>query len=191
MEPKMYKPALYALGASVFAGAVAGSFLAMLYPELPLWDSRVFRQGIGLEDMPFWMLTGFSCLSLCIMAALGLSALGAFCPPIVIFCKSAALSAVLAQLYRSSCTAGLLTAVLFIMPFGLGSLLITMLAGREAMQSGWWILRAVIGSSSDAFPLRRYAVWSWAMAALQLGLTAAQYGLIHAGYPAFLRLMTN
>lgn len=191
MESNKQGYSIRILAASAIAGAAVGSILAMLYPELTIWSSRVFCQGIGLEDMPFWKLSGLSCLSLGMLAALGLSAFGTFSAPVIVFSKAAALSVVLARLYRSTGAAGMLTAVLFLVPFGLGSLLIVMLAGRESMQGGTWILRVLVGRGEDTFPLRRYAVWFWLLTALQLGLTAAQYGLIHTAYPAFLRLMTE
>ena len=171
-------------------GTAAGSILAMLYPTLPLWQHPAFRQGFGIEPMSFLRLLGFSCLALCAAAAAGLSVLGVIGSLSAVFAKAAALGAVLAGYYKAGGFAGLLTSLLFVLPFGFCSLLLLLFAVREACSGTRWLTRAVLHTAAGEYPLKRYAVCFWVLALIQLGLTAAQYGLLCC-YPTFLSFMIH
>ncbi|MCR4644123.1 MAG: hypothetical protein K5695_01760 [Oscillospiraceae bacterium] len=175
---------------AVFAvmGTAAGSILAALYPALPLWRSVVFRQGMGLESLHFLHLFGLACLALAVTAASGLSVLGMVGAFGAVFCKGMALGAVLTGLYRDGGAGGLLTSLLFVMPFALGSIVVLLFAAREACTGARWLTGAVLHRTAGEYPLKRYAAAFWLLAAIQLALTAAQYGVLRL-YPAFLSCM--
>ncbi len=175
----------------VAVGTLTGSVLATLYPEYTVWQNPVFRQGIGLNTMSFLHLTGCACLAIGILAALGLSMLGAAGAYAVVFCRGAAFGAVLTEVYRTQDIAGILTSLLFVVPFALMSILVLLPAARETCRGAGWLMRSVLGTEEDAFPLAGYALRFWILALLQFVLTASQYLLLHFGYPAFLHLMVN
>ncbi|MBP0972491.1 MAG: hypothetical protein J5851_01135 [Oscillospiraceae bacterium] len=176
-------PAVFAV-----AGTVTGSILAMLYPAWPLWQNIAFRQGMGLESLRFLHLFGLASLALAVTAVSGLSVPGMAGAFGAVFCKGMALGAVLAGLYRNGGPGGLLTAMLFVMPFALGSIVLLLFAAREACACACWLTGAVLKRAAGEFPLKRYAIAFWMLAAIQLALTAAQYGVLRL-YPAFLSCM--
>ncbi|MBR3631162.1 MAG: hypothetical protein IKN55_11930 [Oscillospiraceae bacterium] len=171
-------------------GTAVGSVLTVLYPGLKIWDFPAFRQGFGIEPMSFVCLLGFSCLSICAAAVSGLSACGIPGVHLAVFSKSAALGAVLAGYYHADGFAGLLTSLLFVLPFGLCSLLVLLHAAQEACCGARWLTKAVLHAPAGDFPLKHYAICFWILALIQLGLTALQYGLLCC-YPAFLSFMIH
>ncbi len=175
----------------IAAGTLTGSVLAALHPEYAVWQNPVFRQGIGLNTMSFLHLTGCACLAIGVLAALGLSILGAVGAYAVVFCRGAALGAVLAEVYRTQDIAGILVSLLFVVPFAFMSILVLLPAARETCRGAGWLMRSVLGTEDDTFPLAGYTLRFWILALLQFVLTALQYLLLHFGYPAFLHLLVD
>ena len=171
-------------------GTAAGSILAALYPEWTIWQDPLFRQGFGIETIPFHSLLGFSCIAIGAAALAGLSVCGIPGVLLAIFCKATALGAVLVLYYREGGFAGLLTSLLFVLPFGFGSLLVLLLAAKEACAGARWLTRAVLRAAAGEYPLKRYAVTFWGLSMIQFGLTAAQYGALRC-YPVFLSFMIH
>ena len=157
-------------------GTAAGSILAALYPEWTIWQDPLFRQGFGIETIPFHSLLGFSCIAIGAAALAGLSVCGIPGVLLAIFCKAAALGAVLVLYYSEGGFAGLLTSLL--------------LAAKEACAGARWLTKAVLRAAAGEYPLKRYAVTFWGLSMIQFGLTAAQYGALRC-YPAFLSFMIH
>lgn len=175
---------------TVLAGTAAGSVLEVLYPGWQLWQNAVFRQGIGIAGGSFGGLAGCAFLGLAVLAVLGLSMLGAAGAYAVLLCRGMAVGAVLAELYANG-FAGMLTAVLFVMPYAFGTVLVLLLAARETCRSAGWIVACLADKDTEQFSGKLYMMRYLVMAVLLLLLTAAQYALLRFAYPAFLHFMTN
>lgn len=176
---------------TVLAGTVLGSVLEVLYPDWDLWQNAVFRQSIGLTGTGFWGLAGCAFLGLGVLAAMGLSVIGAAGAYAVLLCRGMAVGAVLAELYARNGFAGFLTAVLFVMPYAFGTVLVLLLAARETCRCAGCIAACLAEKETERFSGGMYAVRYAVLGVLLLLLTGAQFALLRFAYPVFLHIMVN
>lgn len=177
---------------TILTGTALGSVLEVLYPGWALWQNAVFRQGMGLMGTSFWELMGCAFLGLAILAAFGLSVIGALGAYAVLLCRGMALGAVLAELYVRDGFAGLLTGVLFVMPYAFGAVLVLLLAARETCRCAGCMAACLAGNEeAERFSGGLYVLRFVVLAALLLLLTGAQSALLRFAYPAFLHFMVN
>lgn len=176
---------------TVLAGVAVGSVLVVLYPERQIWQNAVFRQGIGLTGAGWGALMGYAFLGLGVLAVLGLSVLGTIGAYVVLLIRGMALGAVLGEMYARNGFAGFLTALLFVMPYAFGSILILLLAARETCRSAGWILACLTDKDTERFSGKMYALRYMVLVALLFLLTIAQHTLLRFAYPVFLDAMIH
>ncbi|MDE5768237.1 MAG: hypothetical protein K2H82_02510, partial [Oscillospiraceae bacterium] len=120
----------------IAAGVVLGSVLRALHPTWGIWEHPLFLQGIGLAVSPehgklmYYVFTPVCCLA--VFAALGLSAVGIAGVPFLLILRGSAVGAVLELLYTTYGIRGIVTALLFIMPYVCVATLLMALGAREA-----------------------------------------------------------
>ncbi|MBQ8927813.1 MAG: hypothetical protein IJ055_06025 [Oscillospiraceae bacterium] len=169
----------------------AGSVLAALYPDWHLWQGLLYRQGMGL--LPDGrLLTGVLMIPLVYLAVLfllGLSAWGE-AGVLLLLLRGTVLGGVLTLLYRTGGAAGVLTAVLFVVPYACAAALVQSYATLTAGQSTRCVRRRLAGEGEPPV-LRAYALRFAVCAGLLAVLGLVQCAWLHLAYPAFLDVMTQ
>jgi hypothetical protein len=188
----------YLLGGIVIIGVISGSVLAVLHPDWSLWENIVFRQGMGTyaASLPFWkMLTYNTCAALLwmmILAALGISMYGMPASSVVLLFRGMAIGALLSMLYVQQGIAGILTAVLFVVPYAISGTLLLLIAARESMRLSWTIIRNVcIGKQKSEVSGKLYCIRFIVLALLLFVFNLLQCVWLHTGFPLFLSFMTK
>lgn len=179
------------------AGVVLGSCLCAVCPGWQLWQSGIFRQGMGTAypqagfGRLFLQLMGSSGIWLALLAFSGISLAGSPVGLGVFFLRGAALGAILEEIYRQQGVIGAVTILAFVLPHALIGTRILLTAVRESMAFSRW-LRDLVGGcalenarSRRSFALR-YLLLTGAWTALHALQTA---GLVW-GYPLYLDKMT-
>ncbi len=175
----------------VLAGCVLGSVLFAFSPLEEFWQNALFRQGMGtgVTALPKLLteLCAVPLLCLLCMAVSGTCWIGMPLVYGLLVFRGMAFGAVLCRLYMLQGIAGFLTAVLFVMPYALCSLLIYLTGAEKALQC-----TEVLHSHGEMTPyLRRYALQILLLAALLEIVGILQcFWMVH-GYPVYLSVMAG
>ncbi len=176
---------------TVLAGCVLGSVLFAVSPAERFWQDALFRQGMGTSAMDLPKLLTELCavplLWLLCMAVSGTCWIGMPLVYGLLAFRGMAFGAVLCRLYMLQGSVGFLTAVLFVMPYALCSLLVYLIGAEKALQC-----TAVLHTHGEmtAF-LRRYALHILVLAAvLEIAGILQCLWLMH-GYPVYLSIMAG
>lgn len=190
--------AVFLLFVVVLAGTIAGSILSAFFPALPLWQNTLFRQGIGTAAAAFdpayllWDVCGVSLLWLAACGISGLSLAGIPFAMSILLVRGMALGAILSTLYRQQSVGGLLTAVVFVMPYVLLSTFALVLGVREALRFSLGLCRLTLeGAQENRISIRLYAIRYAVLAVMLLAAGLLQCLLLRCGYPLFLNSMTG
>ncbi len=180
------------LTVSVLTGALLGGVLEVLHPDWHIWENRIFRQGMGLSGLEFRQMliqyTLDSMLWLVILAILGLSVFGVPTAVLTLLLRGSAIGAILAELYHDNGFAGVMTVLLFIMPYVLVSTGIMLLSARETVRSTYVLIACISGKETEKIPLGLYCL-RWLVLTVSMFIaTLIQCAWLSYGYPAFLRL---
>ena len=180
------------LTVSVLTGALLGGVLEVLHPDWHIWENRIFRQGMGLSGLEFRQMliqyTLASMLWLVILAILGLSVFGVPTAVLTLLLRGSAIGAILAELYHDNGFAGVMTVLLFIMPYVLVSTGIMLLSARETVRSTYVLIACISGKETEKIPLGLYCL-RWLVLTVSMFIaTLIQCAWLSYGYPAFLRL---
>lgn len=175
----------------ILAGCVLGSVLFACSPLEEFWQNCIFRQGMGTGVTDFQELLTELCavplLWLLCMAVSGTSWIGMPLVYGLLVCRGMALGTVLCRVYMLQGIAGLLTAVLFVMPYALCSLLIYLTGAEKALQC----TTALHSHGEMTAYLRRYALHILLLAALLEIVGVLQcFWMVH-GYPVYLSFMAG
>lgn len=172
------------------AGEVAGSVLYVLHPSAGIWENALLAHGLGVLGGDFPAVTAgillYSLLWLILFAAAGCLRLSALFAQLLVFLHGLTLGEKLAFLYRGQVLTGLVTAVLFVMPFALAQTVLFLLAARECMRT----LRRQkrLSSGRAGVTERRTYVLRFAVLAVGMLLLALMQGFWMGNvYPACLR----
>ena len=183
---------LFLLTISILTGALLGGVLEVLHPDWQIWQNEVFRQGMGLSGKGFHEMliqyTYDSMIWLVILAILGLSVFGVPTAVLTLMLRGSAIGAILAELYRNNGFAGVMTVLLFIMPYVLTSTGIMMLSARETVRSTHVLIACISGKETEKIPLGIYCLRWLVLTIAMFLLTLLQCAWLSYGYPAFLRL---
>lgn len=179
---------------AVFAGVMLGSILRAFYPTWTIWENTTFLQGMGLDIISphgkifHYILTPFFWLA--VLGALGLSAVGLAGAPCVLFLRGTALGAILEVLYVSDGIKGVLTALLFIMPYAFSATIIMTLGARETFRFSMQIAGLVCEKTQEnMISVQLYAVRFLVLFILLTGLGALQCLWFQYGYPVLIHLL--
>ncbi len=185
------------LYAVVMAGVVLGSVLYALKPNLGVWTWALFRQGFGttvaaaefsgmlLELWVFpllWMLGAAVC---------GTSLIGTPLTAIMLAFRAAALGVVLGELYYLQGAWGILTALLFVIPYAFFALFLSVLATREAMRFSASVCHIVLQGREEVLSVRMYLIRFAVIAVLLSLLALLQLILLRYCYPVFFKFMVG
>ena len=180
------------LTVSILTGALLGGVLEVLHPDWHIWENRIFRQGMGLSGLEFRQMliqyTLDSMLWLAILAILGLSVFGVPAAVLTLMLRGSAIGAILAELYHNNGFAGIMTVLLFIMPYVLVGTGIMLLSARETIRSTYVLIACISGKETEKIPLGLYCL-RWLVLTVSMFIaTLIQCAWLSYGYPAFLRL---
>lgn len=185
---------LYAI---VLAGVVLGSVFYALKPDLDIWTWTLFRQDFGISASDagcrvalskllvvplLWMLGAALC---------GTSLIGTPLTAVMLAFRASALGVVLGELYYLQGACGILTAFLFVMPHAFLTLLLSVLASREAMRFSASVCHTALQGREEVLSVRMYLI-RFAVLAMLLSLFALlQMLLLRYCYPLFAKLMVG
>lgn len=180
---------------AVTAGEMAGGCLRMLLPRLDIWESRLFLHGIGIcggdAGAVRCHILLFSLLWMTAFFVLGMMVAARVTSLLLLFLHGMALGSELAILYSGQVWTGLLTAILFVMPYALGQTGIWLVSAREAWRSPSLKYsctgRGEAGETSLRIYLLRFAVLAIGMAVLS-GVQGLVMGSV---YPAVLHKLAG
>ncbi len=182
---------------AILLGTLFGSVLYVLYPSHMIWHEPLFRQGIGTAPAAFDFTEMF--LAICVVsvfwtvltAVLGTSLAAiplTFC---LLVMRAAAIGAVLSELYCMQGTTGLLTAVLFVMPYAVFSMFVYVLGIRESIRFSLSLLQLVKQGRGDSLSVRLYLMRFLMILILTLAGGLLQCVWLKYGYTGFLELMAK
>ncbi len=182
---------------AILLGTLLGSVLYVLYPSHMIWQESLFRQGIGTAPAAFDFTEMF--LAICIvsvvwtflMAVLGTSLVGVPFIICLLVLRAAAIGAVLSELYCLQGSAGLLTAVLFVMPYAVFSMFVYVLGIRESIRFSVSLLQLVRQGRGDSLSVRLYLIRFLMILMLMLAAGLLQCVWLKYGYTGFLEWMAN
>lgn len=178
------------------AGVVLGSMLRALHPAWGIWEHPGLLQGIGLASAPecglfvYYAVTPVCCLA--VLAVLGLSAVGIAGVPLFLIFRGMAVGAVLELLYATDGLRGIVTALLFVMPYMCMTTLFLMLGAREAFGLSLQITGLVCEKPQEQdISVKLYMIRFLVLFALLVGTGLVQCVWIGSVYPGFLKLSQN
>lgn len=191
MRPKSM---LWRMLAALTAGETAGSILYVLFPAAAVWNNAFLAHGLGI--------LGGGCRDVCsgialhallwigLFAAAGITVMSVSLAQLLVFLHGIMLGAKLAFLYRGQVVTGLVTALLFVMPFAVMQTALLLLAAREAMRSEHRLRRRFGRQSAGETRMRTYTA-RFAVLAVGMLLLALMQGMwMGMVYPAVLRALT-
>ena len=186
---------LFLLTISILTGALLGGVLEVLHPDWHIWQNEIFRQGMGLSGKNFREMliqyTYDSMIWLVILAILGLSVFGVPTAILTLMLRGSAIGAILAELYRNNGFAGVMTVLLFIMPYALTGTGIMMLSARETIRSTYVLIACISGKETEKIPLGIYCL-RWVVLTISMFiLTLVQCAWLSYGYPIFLKMAVH
>ena len=169
----------------------AGSVLAALYPGWAVWQMPLCRQGMGIvpDGRLLCECMIYPLVYLGISALLGLSAWGE-AGGLLLALRGMMLGGVLTGLYRTGGAAGVMTAVLFVVPYACAAGLVQAAGVCRAGENAGCMRRMLTGRDGSA-DLRRYLVFFGICAGSLTVLGLMQCVWLHLAYPAFLGAMTG
>ena len=147
---------------------------------------------MGLSGLEFRQMliqyTLDSMLWLAILAILGLSVFGVPAAVLTLMLRGSAIGAILSELYHNNGFAGIMTVLLFIMPYVLVGTGIMLLSARETIRSTYVLIACISGKETEKIPLGLYCL-RWLVLTVSMFIaTLIQCAWLSYGYPAFLRL---
>ncbi len=182
---------LYAI---VLAGVVLGSVFYALKPNLDIWTWTLFRQDFGIDAELAGTLSKLLVIPLLWMlgaALCGTSLIGTPLTAVMLAFRASALGVVLGELYYLQGAWGILTALLFVMPHAFLTLLLSVLASREAMRFSASVCHTALQGREEVLSVRMYLI-RFAVLAVLLSLFAVlQMLLLRYCYPLFAKLMVG
>ena len=180
----------------IVAGIILGSVLRALHPAWGIWEHPLFLQGIGLAVSPehgkliYYVLTPVCCLA--VQAILGLSAVGIAGVPVLLILRGSAVGAVLELLYTTDGIRGIVTALLFIMPYVCVATLLMALGAREAFGFSLQITGLVCEKAQEQkISVKLYSIRFVVLFALLAGSGILQCLWIGYVYPVFFNVLQN
>ncbi len=179
------------------AGVIMGSVLYAAYPAASLWQNPLFRQGMGTDPAAHTLLRMLA--ELCAVplfwlfctAVCGVSLAGKPLAYGLLLLRGTALGALLCGVYSQQGAAGFLTAVLFIMPFALCSLLLFVVGIKEALRLSASLLRMLAGNREETLSVRSYVVRFLVLAGVTVIAGLLQGIWLRQVYPMFLDFMAG
>ncbi len=196
VQEKQTSTSVFLLLVPVLLGTIGGSILSVLHSAWTIWDHCLFQQGMGLAavSLPIGSML-LRCvliplLWLLFFAALGLSAAGAPAAMVLLVLRGAALGSELCKTYVSQGMAGILTAMVFVMPYAFLSTLLFVVAAREVLRNSWQIAGCVFRCSENCqLSLKLCGIRYLVLAAALLVLGLLQCCLLRYGYPVLESVM--
>lgn len=186
----------HALLLMLTAGVMLGSCLCAVFPGWQLWQSGVFRQGMGTAypqvgfGMLFLQLLVFSGIWVAFLALSGISLAGYPISLGIFFFRGAAIGSLLEEIYRQQGILGVITILAFVLPHALAGTWILMNAAHEGIVFSRWLRGLVQGCTlGDACSLRAFAVRYLLLAAAWTVLHALQTAGLVWAYPLYLEKM--
>ncbi len=183
---------------TLVTGVVLGSVLCALFPGWGIWQSGIFRQGMGTLyylssfEALFLQLMGLSGIWLAFLAFSGTSLLGIPAAAGILLMRGMALGAVLQEVYRMQGAVGFLTSLIFVVPYALGVTLIFSLGARETVRTSRWIWELARGRfPEEEASLKMFGLRYLAAAGLLAVMNLLQSAWLMWGYPVFLGKMTQ
>lgn len=186
---------LFRLFLPVLAGCILGSVLFARYAENAIWQSCLLRQGLGAEVAVFPAMLGTICAVplfwLLCTAVCGTSLAAAPLAYGLLCLRGMALGAVLCGVYIQQAAAGVLTALLFIMPYALCSTILFAAGAREALRFSTVMMQILRNQGETMISVRMYAIRFLVLAVLLAAAGLLQCLWLKYGYAGFLDLMTG
>jgi len=143
--------------------------------------------GMGFREMLFHF-TYASLLWVGMLAILGLSVFGIPSAIFILLLRGMAIGAISAELYHNNGFAGMVTVVLFVMPYALTGTGVLMLSARETVRSTYVLISCISGKETEKIPLGLYCLRWLVLIISMFILTVVQCAWLSYGYPAFLHL---